>query len=372
MNKKLLTLAIAGALVPFALPATAMAGVTVSGYAHVSVDSLDNGAVGTSHSGSYISNNLSNIVISGDTDIGDGLKALFSAQTYLSLGSNNSPPPGNPAGFTYDQFSNGNTYAGIEGGFGTVAAGRNDSPMKQLGRDIDLFGNEIGDSRNIISGPGGYGFDQRPGHTLFYVSPDMSGVTVKAAYTLENSDLSTGVGLSGTPTQMPSRKGSESSVSAVYSQGIVLGGLAYEYHSASIYGTSNAESAVRAAGAINFDPVRVTALYQRDSNLEGVSSASLNVWGVGVAYTFIPTYAVKAQYYRAGSIGGTSNTGADMYAVGVTHTFSKNAEAYLDYAKTSNNSSASYSAFAGGHGNNINGGAGSDPHGVSLGMIYTF
>jgi len=370
MNKKLLTLAIAGALVPFALPVTAMAGVTVSGYAHVSVDSLNNG--GTNDlGGSYISSNASNIVISGDTDLGGGLKALFSAQTFLSLGSDNNPPAGNPAGFSYDQFSNGNTYAGLEGGFGTIAAGRNDSPMKQLGRAVDLFGNEIGDSRNIISGPGGYGFDQRPGHTLFYVSPDMSGVTVKAAYTLENSDLSTGVGLSGTPAQIPARKGSESSVSAVYSQGIVFGGLAYEYHSASIYGTSNAESAVRAAGAINFDPVRVTALYQHDANVEGVSANKLNVWGVGVAYTFIPTYAVKAQYYHANTYGA-GNNGAHMVAVGVTHTFSKNAEAYLDYAKTNNDSAASYNAFAGGHGNNINGGAGSDPHGVSLGMIYTF
>ncbi|MHB8348715.1 MAG: porin [Acidiferrobacterales bacterium] len=373
MNKKLLTLAIAGALVPFALPVTAMAGVTVSGYAHVSVDSLNNGAnsaVTQNQGGSYVSSNASNIVISGDTDIGDGLKALFSAQTFLSLGSDNNPPPGNLAGFNYDQFSNGNTYAGIEGGFGTVAAGRNDSPMKQLGRAVDLFGNEIGDSRNIISGPGGYGFDQRPGHTLFYVSPDMGGVTVKAAYTLENSDVN-GAGASGTPTQIPTHKGSESSVSAVYSQGIVLAGLAYEYHSASIYGTNNAESALRAAGAINFDPVRITALYQHDSNVEGVSADSINVWGLGAAYTFIPTYAVKVQYYRSDSYA-TGNNGAGMVAVGLTHTFSKNAEAYLDYAQTKNQRASAFNAFAGGHGNNINGGAYSDPHGVSLGMIYTF
>ena len=390
MNKKLLTLAIAGALVPFALPATAMAGVTISGYANVSADSLNNGATTNGQGGSYLSSNASNIVISGDTNIGDGLKALFLSQTFLSLGSDNSPPPINPAGFTYDQFSDGNTYAGIEGDFGTVAAGRNDSPMKQLGRAVDLFGNEIGDSRNIISGnviggpPNGYGFDQRPGHTVFYVSPDMSGVTVKAAYTLENSDSNTGAfpplpGTSGTPSQIPARKGNETSISAVYSQGIVFGGLAYEYHSASTYATNRAESAVRLAGALDFDPVRVTALFQHDTNVgggtvlsPGISSGnSLNVWGVGVAYTFIPTYAVKAQYYRANNYSAGSN-GANMVAVGLTHTFSKNAETYLDYARTNNDSLASYNAFSGGHGNNINGGVGSDPHGVSLGMIYTF
>ncbi len=394
MNKKILTLAIAGALVPFALPVTATAGVTISGYANASVDSLDSGTVsnGNSYSGSYISSNASNLVISGDTDLGGGLKALFSAQTFLSFGSDNAP-----AGFSYDQFSNGNTYAGLEGGFGTIAAGRNDSPMKQLGRAVDLFGNEIGDSRNIISADPGvklkttsggtaaasYGFDERPGHTLFYVSPDLGGVTVKAAYTLENSALdnpSGGTVGSGTPsaptTAPPTYKGSESSVSAVYSQGILLGGLAYEYHSAAVYGASNAETALRAAGAIDFDPVRVTALYQHDSDLSGVSSASRNVWGLGVAYTFIPDYAVKAQYYDAANVGGTSDTAAHMVAVGLTHTFSKNASAYLDYVKTTNDANAGYNAFAGGHGNTVLTPApsvdGSDPHGVSLGMIYTF
>ena len=377
MNKKLLTLAIAGVLVPFALPVTAMAGVTVSGYAHVSVDSLNSGTTtnGQSYGGSYLSSNASNLVISGDTDLGGGLKALFSAQTFLSLGSDN-----NPNSTFYDQFSNGNTYAGLEGSFGTVAAGRNDSPMKQLGRAVDLFGNEIGDSRNIINRPvtTSDGFDERPGHTVFYVSPDLGGVTVKAAYTMENSSIDAAPTYTLT-SEAPAGKGSATSVSAVYNQGPLLAGLAYEYHSASIYGTSNAESAMRAAASFNFDPVRVTALYQHDSNIAGVSSHSLNVWGLGVAYTFIPDYAVKAQYYGAAKVGGTNNTGAHMVAVGLTHTFSKNASAYLDYAKTYNQTAADYgvsSAYAG-HGNVVTlpgtvTGTGADPYGVSLGMIYTF
>ncbi len=375
MNKKLLTLAIAGALVPFALPVTAMAGVTISGYAHVSVDSLNSGTATNGHSygGSYLSSNASNLVISGDTDLGGGLKALFSAQTFLGLGSVNS------TGF-YDQFSNGDTYAGLEGSFGTVAAGRNDSPMKQLGRAVDLFGNEIGDSRNIISGPGGNHFDQRPGHTVFYVSPDLGGVTVKAAYTMENSAQDI-VPAQTLTSETPAGKGNATSVSAVYNHGPLLAGLAYEYHSASTYAslTRSAESAVRAAASLNFDPVRVTALYQHDSNLGGLSSASLNVWGLGVAYTFIPDYAVKAQYYGAAKVGSINNTGGHMVAVGLTHTFSKNASAYLDYAKTYNQTAADYgvsSAYAG-HGNAVmlptgTTGTGANPYGVSLGMIYTF
>ncbi|MDA8420109.1 MAG: porin, partial [Pseudomonadota bacterium] len=389
MNKKLLTLAIVGVLTPAAVCATAMADVTISGYANVSVDSMKNGASGAAErSGSYVSSNASNIDINANTDIGNGMKALFSSQTFVSLGSDNNPPAGNAAGFSYDQFSNGNTYAGLEGGFGMIAAGRNDSPMKQLGRAVDLFGNEIGDSRNITSGAnvsplgvasGANHFDLRPGHTVFYVSPDLGGVTVKAAYTMENSavDASPSGGLGGVSAVPPAGKGSATSVSAVYNQGPLLAGLAYEYHSASTYASlsSSAESAIRAAASLNLDPVRVTALYQHDSNISGTSSASLNVWGLGVAYTFIPDYAVKAQYYGAANVGGTNNTGAHMVAVGVTHTFSPNASAYLDYAKTYNQTSADYGMAGGGHGNVVLtpvAGTGANPYGVSLGMIYTF
>ncbi len=382
MNKKLLTLAIAGVLAPLAAPMTAMADVTVGGYAHVSVDSMKNGASGAAEkSGSYVSSNASNIDINASTDLGDGMKALFSSQTFVSLGSDNNPAAGNPAGFSYDQFSNGNTYAGIEGGFGEVAAGRNDSPMKQLGRAVDLFGNEIGDSRNIISAPAytaaptSYGFDQRPGHTVFYVSPAFFGVTVKAAYTLENSN-SNGAGLSGTPTQTPGHKASETSASVVYNQGGLLAGLAYEYHSASTYyapTTLNAEKAIRAAGSYTFSfPLRIAALVQQDSDLSGVSGAKRNVFGLGVSYQFIPNYGVKVQYYDAAKVDGTVNTGGKMAAVGVFHNFSKNAEVYLDYAKTTNDAAGMYNAFAGGHGNTVGTVAGENPSGASLGMIYTF
>lgn len=43
-----------------------------------------------------------------------------------------------------------NTFIGATGTWGTVIAGRHDSPFKVMGRDYDLFGDTIGDSRNII------------------------------------------------------------------------------------------------------------------------------------------------------------------------------------------------------------------------------
>ncbi|MDE2089651.1 MAG: porin, partial [Gammaproteobacteria bacterium] len=68
-----------------------------------------------------------------------------------------------------------------------------------------------------------------------------------------------------------------------------------------------------------------------------------------------------------------SNTGANMWALGYQHAFTKHALVYADYARTTNNSNGTYSAFGGGHGNTTGAvAAGKDPHGVSVGMIYTF
>lgn len=364
MNKKLLTLAVGAALAAGAVAANA--DLTIGGYANVSADQMNNGV----SSGSFVSSNASNVVISGSTDLGDGLSAIFSAQTFLSFGSDNNPPsasPYNTAGFQYDRFGNGDTYAGMKGAFGLVAAGRNDTPMKILGRQVDLFGNEIGDSRNMIAGPNGANvYDQRPGHSVFYVSPDFGGVQVRAAYSAENTDGAAGTALGA------GAKSHLADLSATYKGGPLFVGAAYEQ--ASVAGASSQPDAVRVAGGFDFAPFKVVALYQHDANVTGggTSNGSLNVWGVGGSFTFLGNNAVKAQYYRAGDVAGIANTGAHMVAVGLTHSFTKAASVYLDYAKTTNQSAAAYTAFNPGHGNSLATAASESPHGVSVGMIYTF
>ncbi|HET9122905.1 MAG TPA: porin [Acidiferrobacteraceae bacterium] len=367
MNKKLLILAVGAALAAGSV--TANAGMKIGGYANVSADSLNSGTT----SGSYVSSNASNVVISGDTDLGDGLSAVFSAQTFLSFGSANNPPansPYNDAGFQYDAFGNGDTYAGLKAGFGLVALGRNDTPMKILGRQVDLFGNEIGDSRNLTAGPMGANmWDQRPGHSVFYVSPDFGGVQIRAAYEAENSNGTTGAGNS-VISQGPKQHMDDLSVT--WKGGPVFAGVAYEKDS--VAGLSSQPDSVRAAAALNFKPFKVTALVQHDSNLTAglTSNGSRNVFGIGAAFSFIGDNTVKAQYYKAGNTAGISNTGAHMIDVGFDHAFSKKATVYVDYAKTTNQSAANYTAFNPGHGNSLATAPGQSPHGVSVGMIYTF
>ncbi|MHB1587933.1 MAG: porin [Acidiferrobacteraceae bacterium] len=379
MNKRLLSLALGAALAAGSL--AAQAGVKIGGYANVSVDSLNSGTAyksgppATGGTGSFVSSNASNIVVTGTTDLGDGLTGIVSVQNFIDMGSDNSP-----ANF-YDTVGNGDTYAGLKSSWGMLAAGRNDSPMKILGRQLDLFGNEIGDSRNLITADGAgvatNGFDQRPGHTVFYVSPKLSGLVLRLAYTAENSanDLTPG---SSQPGPAPNGKAITNDFSVTYNNGPMMGGVAYEVHSMNTYlGATAAERAWRLGGSFNMSPVRVVALWQNDRNLGGVSGDNLNVWGVGAGValpgvSMVGHNTIKVQYYKTAGVSGHPNSGAHMLDVGLDHAISHRATVYLDYSKVSNESGAAYSDFGGGHGNVIPVVAGSSPHAVSAGMILTF
>ncbi len=48
-------------------------------------------------------------------------------------------------------WTNRNSFIGLSGNFGTTLVGRHDTPLKLVGRKADLFGDQIGDSRNLIT-----------------------------------------------------------------------------------------------------------------------------------------------------------------------------------------------------------------------------
>lgn len=372
MNKRLLSLAFGAALAAGSL--AAQAGVKIGGYANVSVDQLNSGTA----SGSFVSSNASNVVVTGTTDLGGGLTGIVSVQSFLGLGSDSTLAP---ISSVNDKLGGGDTYAGLKSGWGMIAAGKNDSPMKILGRQLDLFGNEIGDSRNLITadgaGVGTNGFDQRPGHTVFYVSPNLSGLILRLAYTAENSASDASPGASQ-PSNTPSGKAITDDFSVTYDNGPMMGGVAYEVHSMNTYAAATAaERAWRLGGSFNMSPVRVVALYQNDRNLGGVSGDNLSVWGVGAGValpgvSMVGHNTIKVQYYKTAGVSGHANSGAHMIDVGLDHAISHRATVYLDYSKVSNESGANYSDFGGGHGNVIAVAPGQSPHAVSAGMILTF
>lgn len=349
MNKKMIALALAAA---FAAPAAfADTGtVKISGYLNLSLDRLDTDSGGANDKSWYVSSNASNIVFSGDEPLGNGLKAIWQMQNFVSFGSGNGS----------DAWTNGNSFLGLQGGWGTMLMGRNDTPMKVLGRKVDLFGNQIGDARNLTSesgaAPGGQGFDARPGNVIQYNSPAWSGFQASIQYSPEEGVVD----------------GDRWSTSLGYENGPLLLGLAFERHNAGVGGVAvEDEDAWRLAAGYSFGNTRVVGLFQKANDIDGVNNADRKVWGLGAAHKF-GAHTIKAQYYKADDLDNVNDTGANMWALGWDYAFSKRTTAYVAYARTSNDTFADYSAFGGGHGDNPGTVANGDPSGFSFGMVHKF
>jgi predicted porin len=367
MNKKLLAFAVAAA---FTAPMVANAdsgNVKISGDMHVSVDSLDNGNTRNLNA----SSNSSHIMFSGDEDLGNGTKAVWQLDTEVGLGA---------TGSSSSAWTNRNSFLGLAGGFGVAIVGKHDTPVKILGRKADLFGDQIGDSRNLISDSGNSaGWDLRPSNVIAYISPTVSGVHGAIAYVTNVVDgVSSKAGGVVTALQPGSLVGpaTDGAVTAwsglvVYEGGPALVGLGYEKHNLSKLASGvNDESIWRLAGGYSFGDAKVTGLYQKESDILG-SSNGRKVWGLGAAYKLGAT-TLKGQYYKANSVDSTSNTGASMFALGADYSLSKRTVAYAAVARTNNDTNAGFSAYAGGHGDNPGIATGQDGTGISLGLKHSF
>ncbi len=339
MKKNIIAIAVAAAMIA---PAAAMADTTLYGKFHVSYDFVGGDNADNTQGG--FSSNSSRIGIKGKEKINDSLSIIYQYETGFDAGQNGSF--GASSGGLGGQR---NTFIGATGNWGTVITGRHDTPFKMMGREYDLFGDTIGDSRNIISGPAGVdtNWDLRPSQVLAYVTPDLMGFKAILAYV--NSWA--GNDPTANPVTPYNTDSNAWSLSAHY--GIAGFGLdaAYEQHNLQANagpGLKDSQDAYRVGANYKIAGFKIMGLYQQISNV-GFSSSDVKAYGVGAAYTFLGANTIKAQYFKADDVDNTNDTNGDLWAVGYDYKLSKQTNVYAMYAQTSNGSNAMYTIMNGGH-----------------------
>jgi len=367
MNKTLIAMAVAGVM---AAPMAAQADATVYGKINISIDSGDTGlndAGSDKSSGLFFQSNSGRVGVKGSEDLGGGLKAVWQFESNASFGSGST------------SFGGRNSYLGLSGGFGTVLAGKHDTPYKDVGRWFDLFGDAVGDSRNLIQAVGGsnVGFDLRPDNVVAYVTPTIGGgFTIAAAYVIDDA----------------TENRDAMSANLKWKSGDFLVGLGYETHGQGWNGTNNStlpagtndESGIRVGLQWSPGAWKLNAFYTTMSDLNGSSGYDSAVMGVGAGYT-MGKNVLKAQYYTTSNDTplGISDIDANILAVGWDYNFSKRTQGYIAYSTTSNDANVYYCTDAGGHGGEVCGQAGQiesatnpsegqDPSVISVGMIHKF
>jgi len=367
MKKSVLAVAVGAAM---AMAGAANADVSVYGKAHVSIDSLNNG----DESFIYVSSNSSRIGFKASEDLDGGMKLGFLAEQTIEMDSVGAK--------VFDR----ETYLSLGGGFGTAMVGKIDSPMKSLGRKIDFFGDQIGDSRNLtaqslslttlygsqtacvadgftaaLCNAKSVGYDARPNNVIAYTTPDMSGVGVTVAFMPED-----GV-----------KDGSGFDLALNYTGGPLFVGFAYESHGKGMGAGGEDETGLRLGASFTQGDMKVAGMYQSSTDIGGFKDLNTSIIGVGASFK-LGAGAVKGQLYKADKYKDSSKTGATMIALGYDHTLSKNTSVYAAYAVTNNDDYGRYSVAGAGHG--ANPGAyvtpttlkAESPSGLSFGVVTKF
>lgn len=162
MTKKLLP-----ALIVMALSATATAEVKVYGKANLSFHAADI----NDESVNELVSNASRLGFKGSEDLENGLTAIYQFETEIGFDGGS------------DVFKQRNSFLGVKGNFGTILAGRYDTPLKKAQRKVDLFNDMVGDIKHMITIS-----DNRPNNTIGYQSPKSWGAFAASAQYIENED----------------------------------------------------------------------------------------------------------------------------------------------------------------------------------------
>ena len=363
MNKKLIAAAIAAVV---AAPAVSAADTTLYGKAHVSIQSNSN-VTPTSTADNYtVNSNASRIGVKGAEDLGDGLKAIFGYEMGYNITDG---APGTP-------ISARNAYVGLTGGFGTVLAGRHDTPAKIAfySAGTDFIGDSVVDM-NSVAGSAGGGVSTftefRLNNAIAYVTPSFSGFTAAVAV------------VPGEGTSTVAANNNANGLADAYSLGLMYSGgglkasLGYEVASKAYLNnglpsaTTQADHKMWQLGAsYTFGDFTVGANYEKDDNYLSNRNMSRTAWGIAGKANFGNNYVVVN--YGSNSrdqsglatdpIAGTMED-AKGYGIGIGHKFSKRTQVYAAYHATN----FDHAKTGGGTPATLH-----DQSNFALGMIHTF
>ena len=359
MNKKLMAVAVAGALVA---PAAALAQstVTVYGKATVEFGYADQGA-GRPNTDIFQTPGGSAIGFKGEEKLGGGLSAWFQCESSADI-----------RGLNQDGFCTRNSALGMKGSFGNVHFGRWDTPFKRatvgmigggdtglLGLAFLMAGNSTG--TGAIGGQAPVGISRgiwkrREAGLAYYESPSFNGFQILTAFSAANATNSTSASTAAKPRV--------TSLAGTYANGPIAVGLGYERHTAfGTVGGSNDDKAWTIGGTYTFaGKVKVGAQYL-DAKYETSATQELTKknWMVGVEWNIQGPHNIDAAYVKAGDSKGTATTnvtatgngpvlapnvlgtGAKMWQIGYRHEFSKRTSGKLAYVRLNNDTAATYS-----------------------------
>lgn len=307
---------------PFSLTAQEKPAVSLYGIVHLGLDLLHDGA----SSGLNLSSNSSRLGFRGGLDLAKGLKAVFQVEQEIQWDNGSGA------------FASRDTFLGLTGRFGTLRLGYFDTPLKVIRSRTDLFGDQIGDGRNLTRlkdvWGSAYDFDSRFRNGVHYRSPSVSGLVLDLHYATHTDS---GVNPPGSGRDAVS-------ISLTYSKEKWYLAGAWEFKN------DSDSSALRFGAWVNLAPFRICGLVQlaRIKKEGEAESQGIQTFGLGTACAVSDRFSLKGQLYLLRA--DLADRDATMLALGLDYRHNKAFQVLLAYAVTANGDRVQYSMAAGGHG----------------------
>ena len=345
MNKKLIAVAVAGAL---GAPGVALAQAsTVQIYGRFLIDygvhvRQPNTAAGLSrHNADLLDSSSSRIGFKGEEKLGGGLSAWFQCESTLEL-------------FPADTatWCTRNSALGLKGGFGNVYIGTWDSPLKVAVATTRMTNNAglLGTRHMLLRGPKGTGFDGasaasgnfslRNRNSVNYESPQFGGFQARAQYTTQQNALDA-------PSTDARAKRRNLGLGADYRQGPVVVAAAWARHEdVAVAGRDDTGWALGATYKIGEfkGGITYTDLKKEPAPTTDIKRKS---WNLALEYDMSGPGSILLVYTHAGNFTGTApgagpDTGAKKWMIGYHHSLSKRTVAGVSYVHLRNEARGAY------------------------------
>jgi len=273
----------------------------------------------------------SRIGVKGSEDLGNGIKAIYQVEFGISLtDTQNTAVTGN------EPVTMRNSFVGLAGNFGTVLAGRHDTPLKISTGPLDLFADTMADYNNTV------GFqDLRADNVIAYISPSFSGFQFAGA--VHAGGGATTIGAFNNDADSIAEA---YSLAAIYKNGPWYAGLAYESLGEALAGYTDDQidspfyngsewNKVRVGlGILDWNGFSLTGIYENWDGGYFVDDVQNDLWQIQAGYNF-GNVGLKAMYGQAeldGLAAPFDSYEWQTWAVGADYNFSKRTKAFMLYS----------------------------------------
>ena len=293
-----------------ATASTAYAADPLQVYGKLNVSAQSNDVAGETET--TIQSNASRFGVKGNFELGNDLEAFYTIEYEVDTGDD-----------VKENFKARNQFVGLQGNFGLVSVGRNDTVLKISQGKVDQFNDLVGDVKNVFKG------ENRMAQTATYMTPMFSdfqfGLTYVADGDAEQSE-NTGVsmaatygdsGLKATPFYAAIAydsevKGYDTARATVQGKiaGLVLGGM---YQQQEKLNSGVTDNGYLLSAAYDIDAVTLKAQYQ-DMDNKGDSIS------VGADYTLAKPTKLFA-YYTTNAMYDSGDVDDSYFGLGLEHKF---------------------------------------------------